>query len=276
MNHYERETKNYPLLTPEQVVELSNRAQLGDQSARDLLILSNLRLVLKAVNRYTRYGDLDDLVQIGNLGLMKAIETYDPNKINPKTGEPYAFSTYAFWRIRAFILRSMDNDGTVRVPVYMRDLQRRILMVREEYAQETGRKPSIQEIVDKLNSNGHKRYSLKQVEKAVGFYNTQPVSLSKPMGEEGGDSLEDFIRDENREGPEQLVVRSDARTNVLRALQKLKPMEERVLKLKFGLNGDGPLDNEDIGLFYLGVTRVRVGQIEKKALAKLKKSKHLL
>lgn len=262
---YLKEIGNYPLLTMEEEVELAKRIEEGDEVAKQTLAESNLRLVVSIAKRYVGRGlSFLDLIQEGNLGLIKAVDKFDYSK-------GFKFSTYATWWIRQAITRSIaDQSRTIRIPVHMSEIINKTYRISRTLLQELGREPTEQEIADAMDMTVEK---IREVIKI----SSDPISLDIPIGEEEDSHLGDFIRDENIMGPEESASYSILRDQILKLLDTLTEREQRVLILRFGLTDGRTRTLEEVGKEF-NVTRERIRQIEAKALRKLRhpsRSKHL-
>jgi RNA polymerase primary sigma factor len=251
-----------PLLTKDDEVRLAKRVEQNDMSAKNHLIEANLRLVVSIAKRYTGRGlTLLDLIQEGNLGLIRAVEKFDWRR-------GFKFSTYATWWIRQAITRALaDQSRTIRIPVHMVERMNRVSRVTRNLAQTLGREPTIEEIAKQVEMTPD------QVEDILKL-GQEPVSLEAPVGADGdGDArLGDFIEDEQEGRPLEVVADKLREASLQQALQSLPWRERRVLELRYGLSPAGPMTLEDIGA-QVGVTRERVRQIESRTLSKLKLSK---
>ena len=253
---YVRQLGDGRLLTPAEERELARRKDLGDESAKRRLIESNLRLVMSITRNYTRAEvPLLDLIQEGNLGLIRAVEKFDY-----KLG--FKLSTYATWWIRQSITRALADQGrTIRLPVHVAEQVRRAQRARRQLAQRLNRDPSTDEIAKEAG------FTPERVEELFELV-TDPVSLETPVGD--GESLyADLIEDERSEAPEARHAESARATEIARALEALDPRMRHVLFRRFGLDGEPPQTLEDLGADH-GITRERVRQIENRALRQLR------
>jgi RNA polymerase primary sigma factor len=262
---YLKEIGNYPLLTTEEEVELAKRIEEGDEVAKQLLAESNLRLVVSIAKRYVGRGlSFLDLIQEGNLGLIKAVDKFDYSK-------GFKFSTYATWWIRQAITRSIaDQSRTIRIPVHMSEIINKTYRVSRTLLQDLGREPTEQELADALDMTVEKVREVLKI-------SSDPISLDIPIGEEEDSHLGDFIRDENILGPEESASYSILRDQISMLLDTLTEREQKVLILRFGLTDGRTRTLEEVGKEF-NVTRERIRQIEAKALRKLRhpsRSKHL-
>jgi RNA polymerase primary sigma factor len=259
---YLRSIGRVALLTREDEVRLAKRVEQNDMSAKNSLIEANLRLVVSIAKRYTGRGlTLLDLIQEGNLGLIRAVEKFDWRR-------GFKFSTYATWWIRQAITRALaDQSRTIRIPVHMVERMNRVARARRQLVQTLNREPSPEELGDLVEMPA------KKVEEILKL-GQEPVSLEAPVGSEEGDaSLGDFIEDSALDRPLEVVAKRIRDADLQRVLETLPWRERRVIELRYGLapDGEGPMTLEDIGQ-EVGVTRERVRQIESKTLALLKSS----
>jgi RNA polymerase primary sigma factor len=254
---YLNEIGRVSLLTAREEVELAQQIEAGSQAARAHLIEANLRLVVSIARKYLVRGmPLLDLIQEGNLGLMRAVEKFDHRR-------GFKFSTYATWWIRQAITRSIaDRSRTIRVPVHVTDRINRVIRVSRRLSQELGRDPDDEEIADESGMTPD------QVRELLGIAR-EPVSLDAPVGDEEDSRLEDFIEDRDAEAPPEAATRTMLTGQLEDVLFTLTPRERRVLQLRFGLADDQQRTLEEVGR-RLGMTRDRVRKIERSALAKLR------
>ncbi len=254
---YLKEIGNYPLLSMADEVELAKKIEDGDDLAKQLLAESNLRLVVSIAKRYVGRGlSFLDLIQEGNLGLIKAVEKFDYTK-------GYKFSTYATWWIRQAITRSIaDQSRTIRIPVHMSEVINKTYRVSRNLLQDLGREPTEQELADAMGLPIEKVREILKV-------SADPISLDTPIGEEDDSHLGDFIRDDTVMGPEDAASYSILKDQITRLLDTLTDREQRVLILRFGLKDGRSRTLEEVGKEF-NVTRERIRQIEAKALRKLR------
>ena len=253
---YVRAIGDGPLLTVTEERELARRKDEGDEWAKKKLIESNLRLVMSITRNYTKAGvPLLDLIQEGNLGLIRAVEKFDY-----KMG--YKLSTYATWWIRQAVTRALADQGrTIRLPVHVADQVRRLMRARRQLAQKLNREPTTEELAKESG------FLEKRVEELLDLVE-DPVSLETPVGD-GESMYADLIEDVNSERPDETTSRKLRRKELAEALLRLNPRMRRVLSLRFGLNGQPPQTLEEVGIG-LGITRERVRQLESRALRELR------
>lgn len=254
---YLKEIGRVPLLTAEEEIELAIRMAQGDKYARKRLSEANLRLVVSIAKRYVGRGmQFLDLIQEGNLGLIKAVEKFDYTK-------GYKFSTYATWWIRQAITRSIaDQARTIRIPVHMVETITKVKKVSSQLLHENGHEPTPQEIADRLGITVDRVREILRISQ-------DPVSLETPIGEEEDSHLGDFIPDEDAPAPAEAASRTLLKEQLSEILGTLTPREEKVLRLRFGLEDGRPRTLEEVGKEF-DVTRERIRQIEAKALRKLR------
>ena len=254
---YLKDIGRVPLLSAEEEVELAKRMQEDDAAAKKRLSEANLRLVVSIAKRYVGRGMLFlDLIQEGNLGLMKAVEKFDYQK-------GFKFSTYATWWIRQSITRAIaDQARTIRIPVHMVETINKLTRVQRVLLQELGREPTPEEIAEKM---GVTEERVREIQKIA----QDPVSLETPIGEEEDSHLGDFIEDEKTQTPSESVATTMLKEQLLGVLDTLTPREEKVLRLRYGIDDGKPRTLEEVGKEF-NVTRERIRQIEAKALRKLR------
>lgn len=254
---YLKEIGKVPLLSSEEEIELAKRMERGDPEARKRLAEANLRLVVSIAKRYVGRGmQFLDLIQEGNLGLIKAVEKFDYTK-------GYKFSTYATWWIRQAITRSIaDQARTIRIPVHMVETINRQIRVSRQMLQELGREPSPEEIAERMGVPVERVREVMKISQ-------EPVSLETPIGEEEDSHLGDFIQDEHVAVPIEAATFTLLREQLMEVLDTLTEREQKVLKLRFGLEDGRPRTLEEVGKQF-EVTRERIRQIEAKALRKLR------
>ena len=255
---YLKEIGRVPLLKPEDEPEIAKRIEEGDEEARNILISSNLRLVVSIAKKYVGRGMLFlDLIQEGNMGLVKAVEKFDYTK-------GFKFSTYATWWIRQAITRAIaDQARTIRIPVHMVETINKLTRVQRQLVQELGRDPSAEEISQRME--GISPEKVREIQKIA----LEPVSLETPIGEEDDSHLGDFIEDKEALSPDQYASNQLLKDEINSVLSGLTEREEKVLRLRFGLYDGRTRTLEEVGREF-SVTRERIRQIEAKALRKLK------
>ena len=254
---YLKEIGKVPLLTAEEEIELAKRMEDGDEEAKKRLAEANLRLVVSIAKRYVGRGMLFlDLIQEGNLGLIKAVEKFDYRK-------GYKFSTYATWWIRQAITRAIaDQARTIRIPVHMVETINKLIRVSRQLLQELGREPSPEDIEKEMNMPVDRVREILKISQ-------EPVSLETPIGEEEDSHLGDFIQDDNVPVPAEAAAFTLLREQLGEVLDTLTEREQKVLKLRFGLDDGRARTLEEVGKEF-NVTRERIRQIEAKALRKLR------
>ena len=254
---YLKEIGKVPLLTAEEEIDLAQRMEQGDEDAKHKLSEANLRLVVSIAKRYVGRGMLFlDLIQEGNLGLIKAVEKFDYRK-------GYKFSTYATWWIRQAITRAIaDQARTIRIPVHMVETINKLIRVSRQLLQEYGREPTPEEIAEEMGVSEEKVREIIKIAQ-------EPVSLETPIGEEEDSHLGDFIPDDDAPAPAEAAAFTLLKEQLMSVLSTLTPREEKVLKLRFGLEDGRARTLEEVGK-YFKVTRERIRQIEAKALRKLR------
>lgn len=258
---YLKEIGKYNLLKPEEEPILAKKILEGDEEAKQKLINANLRLVVNIAKHYVGRGMLFlDLIQEGNLGLMKAVDKFDYTK-------GYKFSTYATWWIRQATTRAIaDQARTIRIPVHMVETINKITRVKRQLIQELGREPTAEEIAAEMkdNTNLNPR-RIREIQRIA----LEPVSLESPIGEEDDSHLGDFIEDKESESPVDYTTNQLLKEELYKVLDELTDREERVIRLRYGLDDNRPRTLEEVGKEF-GVTRERIRQIEAKAIKKLK------
>ena len=254
---YLKEIGKVPLLSAQEEIKLAQRMNNGDEAAKKRLAEANLRLVVSIAKRYVGRGMLFlDLIQEGNLGLIKAVEKFDYTK-------GYKFSTYATWWIRQAITRSIaDQARTIRIPVHMVETINKLIRVSRQLLQENGREPRVDEIAEAMNMNEERVREIMKIAQ-------EPVSLETPIGEEEDSILGDFIPDNDAPAPADMAAFMLLKEQLVEVLDTLTPREAKVLKLRFGLEDGRARTLEEVGGEFQ-VTRERIRQIEAKALRKLR------
>ena len=254
---YLKEIGKVPLLSPDEEIELPKKIELGDEEAKKKLAESNLRLVVSIAKRYAGRGmQLLDLIQEGNLGLIKAVEKFDYRK-------GYKFSTYATWWIRQAITRAIaDQARTIRIPVHMVETINRLVRTQRQLVQKLGREATPEELAKELDMPVERVREIMKISQ-------DPVSLETPIGEEEDSHLGDFIQDNNVEVPADAATYTLLHEQLMDVLSTLTEREQKVLRLRFGLDDGRPRTLEEVGRQF-NVTRERIRQIEAKALRKLR------
>ena len=254
---YLKEIGQIKLLSMDEELALADRILLGDETAKAELAEANLRLVVSIAKRYVGRGMLFlDLIQEGNIGLMKAVDKFDVSK-------GYKFSTYATWWIRQAITRAIaDQARTIRVPVHMVETINKLARIQRQLTLELNREPSEEELAKKMNMSVDKIREIYKISQ-------EPVSLETPIGEEDDSHLGDFIKDERNVSPEEYATNELLKDEISEVLQTLTEREEKVIRLRFGLEDGKSRTLEEVGQMF-GVTRERIRQIEAKALRKLR------
>ncbi len=254
---YLKEIGKVPLLSAEEETDLAQKMEQGDEEAKRRLAEANLRLVVSIAKRYVGRGMLFlDLIQEGNLGLIKAVEKFDYRK-------GYKFSTYATWWIRQAITRAIaDQARTIRIPVHMVETINKLVRVSRQLLQDLGREPTPEEIASEMNLEEEKVREILKIAQ-------EPVSLETPIGEEEDSHLGDFIPDDDAQAPAEAATFTLLKEQLIEVLDTLTPREQKVLRLRFGLDDGRARTLEEVGKEF-DVTRERIRQIEAKALRKLR------
>ena len=254
---YLKEIGKVPLLSPDEEIELAKKIELGDEAAKKKLAEANLRLVVSIAKRYVGRGmQLLDLIQEGNLGLIKAVEKFDYRK-------GYKFSTYATWWIRQAITRAIaDQARTIRIPVHMVETINRLVRTQRQLVQKLGREATPEELAKELDMPVDRVREIMKISQ-------DPVSLETPIGEEEDSHLGDFIQDDNVEVPADAATYTLLHEQLMEVLSTLTEREQKVLRLRFGMDDGRPRTLEEVGRQF-NVTRERIRQIEAKALRKLR------
>ena len=255
---YFKDMGKVPLLTAEEEVELAKQMIAGSEYAKSRLCEANLRLVVSIAKRYTGKSGMQflDLIQEGNIGLLKAVEKFDHTK-------GFRFSTYATWWIRQAITRAIaDQARTIRIPVHMVETINKLSRVSKKLLQEFGREPTPKEIAKELNITEEKVAEIQKIA-------LDPISLENPVGEEEDSKIGDFIEDETSLNPAEAANRAMLKEQLLAVIDTLTPREQKVIRLRYGLDDAHPRTLEEVGREF-NVTRERIRQIEAKALRKLK------
>lgn len=260
VKQYLRDIGKYPVLkNREEEIVLAQRILKGDKAAKDKLIMSNTKLVVSIAKKYVNHGmAFLDLIQEGNLGLMKAVDKFDYTR-------GFKFSTYATWWIRQSITRALaDQSRTIRIPVHMVDNINTINKTKRTLVQRLNRDPTLKEIAEEMDN----KFSPEKIQEILN-YALDPVSLEKPVGEEDDSHVSDFIEDKDNMSPSDYADEAEKNAALDSILKELTDREERVIRLRYGIPNGTPYTLEEVGKEF-GVTRERIRQIEAKALKKLK------
>ena len=254
---YLRDIGKYPLLTREEEIDLAKKIEQGDKAARDKLINCNLRLVVSIAKKYMNRGlQFLDLIQEGNVGLMKAVDKFDYNR-------ELKFSTYATWWIRQGIQRAISDQGRlIRIPVHMGDIISKLAKVTRQLVQEKGREPTTAELAERLDMPEEKILYIQRISQ-------DPVSFETPVGQEDDSYLGDFLEDTNSLSPSEVAENKMLKELLLKVLSTLTPREQKVIRLRYGIDDGRQRTLEEVGKEF-NVTRERIRQIETKALSKLR------
>ncbi|MBR1984724.1 MAG: RNA polymerase sigma factor RpoD, partial [Clostridia bacterium] len=255
---YLKDIGKVPLLTSDEEVEYAKRMAQGDEYARKKLSEANLRLVVSIAKKYVGRTSMQflDLIQEGNLGLLKAVEKFDYTK-------GFRFSTYATWWIRQSITRAIaDQARTIRIPVHMVETINKLIRVSRQLLQVLGRDPTAQEIAEKMGITEQRVCEIQKIAQ-------DPVSLENPVGEEEDSKIGDFVEDESIKSPVETAAQLILKEQLLAAIDTLTPREQKVIRLRYGLDDSHPRTLEEVGREF-DVTRERIRQIEAKALRKLR------
>ena len=259
---YLRDIGKYPLLTREEEIELAKKIEQGDIEARNKLISCNLRLVVSIAKKYMNRGlQFLDLIQEGNIGLMKAVDKFDYNR-------ELKFSTYATWWIRQGIQRAISDQGRlIRIPVHMGDIISKLSKVTRQLVQEKGREPTTAELAERLEMPEEKILYIQRISQ-------DPVSFETPVGQEDDSYLGDFLEDTNSLSPSEVAENKMLKEILIKVLQSLTPREQKVIRLRYGIDDGRQRTLEEVGKEF-NVTRERIRQIETKALQKLRQPQRL-
>ena len=256
---YLKDIRSIPLLTAKEEIQLATKIRRGDLKAKRQMTLSNLRLVINIAKRYSHLGvPLLDLIEEGNLGLMKAVTKYNPNK-------GFRFSTYGAWWIRQYVTRAIANQGkTVRIPVYMTEIISKFKRTTEELTQKLGRRPSVNELARRM------RLPVERIERLQELVTSaQMTSLETPVGEEGETEMIDLLQDESGHTPQDDITQFLQHERIIALLSKMNEREQRVLILRYGLEDRISRTLGETAKFF-NITRERVRQIEVVAMRKLR------
>ena len=255
---YMRQISSIPLLTVEDEIEFAKKIEHGDEEARDTMITANLRLVVKIAQEYSYLGlSVLDLINEGNIGLMKAVERFDPSKGGK-------LSTYASWWIKQSIKRALANQSkTIRLPVHMVDRVTQIRRTTAELTEKLGREPTNEELAEEVSLPSGKVSHLRNV-------SARPASLDSPINNEDGSTLGEIVPDEKSVNPLESLQSKSLVGDVNQVLAMLEPREADIIRLRFGLDGRDPLTLEEVG-DQIGITRERVRQLQEQALRDLRK-----
>jgi RNA polymerase primary sigma factor len=259
LNRYLREIGRFPLLTPQQEIELAEKIEKGDTAARERMINANLRLVVTIARDYTNLGvPLLDLISEGNIGLTKAVERYEPTK-------GAKLSTYAMWWIKQAIKRALANQSkTIRLPVHLADKVAKVRRVSLQMSDELGREPTDDELSEEIGIDSDKISRLKSV-------GIRPASLDAPITDDDSTEFGEVIGDNEAQTPFELLRDKNLLGEVDGLLEVLDPREKKIISQRFGLDGGKPKTLEDVGKDF-GITRERIRQLQKAALAKLRRA----
>jgi len=256
---YLKEIKDIPLLSPEEEIELSKRARRGDKEARDRIIRSNLRLVINIAKRYSHLGiPLMDLIEEGNIGLMRAVD-----KFNPRKG--FRFSTYAAWWIKQNITRAItEQQKMIRIPVYMNELLHKWKKTQEELSHKLKRVPTNEEIAKKMGIPKEK------IEEITSWLSSTTLSLEEPVGDDEESQVKDLVENQKVESPDKDISRLIEKERIDNLLEKMSSREKEILDMRFGITDGRTHTLAEIAKKF-GISRERVRQIEEQALKKLRK-----
>ena len=255
---YLKDIGKVPLLNAEEELVLSRRVLEGDEYAKAKLAESNLRLVVSIAKRYCGRTNMQllDLIQEGNIGLIKAVEKFDPNK-------GFRFSTYATWWIRQSITRAMaDQARTIRIPVHMVETIHKLTRIKRQLLQDLGRDPTSAEIAQAMEITEEKVAEIQKI-------SLDPISLETPYGDEDDAKIADFVEDDSIKSPAEVAAQNLLREQLISVIDTLTPREQKVIRLRYGLDDSHPRTLEEVGREF-NVTRERIRQIEAKALRKLR------